>query len=362
MDKVYPLPLSRSYVRSWGVAEAIRELIQNGIDSPADFEYALLDDGLVLRSRGVVLDPATLVLGVTSKADDEDKIGSFGEGYKIALLVLAREGRDVEVINGAVTWTPEFRVSDAFGAEMLHIVERPRDVAAGEAWPDLEFRIFGLDSAELQAVQDSCLLMQPPVDDAIETEYGRILESQPGRLYVGSLFICETELQFGYDVKPAHITLERDRKTVDGWDLKQLTSAMWMASGDPDRVAELIESESPDVSYLQYGGVTDTVAEACYRRFSEHNPGAVPVQSQTEYDRVVNRFAGQQRPVFVGGIYHSVITRSPSYQRHLLPAITPQTPLELLQEFANTHRTRMQRRPRKALMDLMVKAAAWKAG
>lgn len=361
MDKVYPLPLSRSYVRNWGVPEAIRELIQNGIDSPADFEYALLDDGLVLRSRGVVLDPATLVLGVTSKADDADKIGSFGEGYKIALLVLAREGRDVQVINGAVTWAPEFRFSDAFGAEMLHIVERRRDVAAGDAWPDLEFRIFGLSSEELQAIQDSCLLMQPPMDDAIETQYGRILESQPGRLYVGGLFICETELQFGYDVKPAHITLERDRKTVDGWDLKRLTSAMWMASSDADRVAELIENESPDASYLQYGGVTDLVAEACYRRFSEHNPGAVPVHSQAEYDKV-SRFAGRQRPVFVGGAYHSVITRSPSYQRHLLPAITPPTPLELLQTFAQTHRTRMQRRPRKAMLDLIAQAATWKVG
>lgn len=358
MDKVYPLPLSRNYVRHWTAIEAIRELIQNGIDSKADFEYALLDDGVVLRSRGVILTPETLVLGVTSKADDADKIGSFGEGYKIALLVLTREGRDVKVVNGALTWTPEFRHNDAFGAEMLHIVEKRSDAAPSDVWPDLEFRIFGLSADELQAVQDSCLLMQAPMEDAISVPQGRILPSQPGRLYVGGLFICTTELRFGYDIKPQHITLERDRQTVADWDLKRLTCDMWQASGRDDFVAELIEDECKDVAWLEYIDPTEAVAEACYRRFSGASPTSIPVANQVDYDRAIQH---RSTPVFVSPRYYRSITRSPSYRSSTIPIPRQLTPQEELQAFLKQHRTRMQRLPRQAMEDLIGRASGWKA-
>ena len=52
-----------------------------------------------------------MVLGSTSKAGRADDVGSFGEGYKIALLVLTRNGYDVKVLNGNKQWVPEFRHS-----------------------------------------------------------------------------------------------------------------------------------------------------------------------------------------------------------------------------------------------------------
>lgn len=359
METVYPLPLSRNYVRNWTVIEAIRELIQNGIDSPSDFEYALMDDGVVLRSRGVILTPETLVLGVTSKADDDQKIGSFGEGYKIALLVLTREGRDVKVVNGNLTWTPEFRHDPAFGSEILHIIERRSGLPSSEVWPDLEFRIFGLSPDELQAVQDSCLLMQPPMDDAIAVPQGRILPSQPGRLYVGGLFICTTELRFGYDIRPQHIKLERDRQTVAEWDLKRLTCDMWSASGREDYVAQLIEEKCPDVSWLEYAEPTPAVAEACFRRFSGSGQAtAVPVSTQAEYDRAARH---QSRAVFVSPAYQRSITRAPSYIAAPPPSVRPPTPQEELQVFLKSYRTRMQRLPRQAMEALIERAAGWRS-
>lgn len=365
MNKVYPLPLSPTYVRHWGVVEAVRELIQNGIDSAADFEYAIIDefDGehtLVLRSRGVTLDPSTLVLGVTSKAEDAGKIGAFGEGYKIALLVLTRLHKAVLVRNGCVNWKPEFRESETFGTQLLHIVESPFETDER----NLEFRIDGLSTEELEAIVASCLLMQPPVDDAIEAPQGRILPSHPGRLYVGGLFICETDLRFGYDVKPQHIQLERDRQTVSDWDLKNLTRDMWLASGLDDYVAELIEDECPDLAYIQYGGDAERVAEACYRRFTEANPGAVPVQNQAEWDRVWSAAPHfsipAHRPVIVGSSYLSAIARSASYRSNIVPVISPPTPQQELQAFLSANRRRMQRLPRRAMLELIERAKGWR--
>ena len=59
---------------------------------------------------------------MTSKADNKDSIGSFGEGYKIALLVLKRLNYDVTVFNNEFIWKPEFRFHKGFEAETLCIV------------------------------------------------------------------------------------------------------------------------------------------------------------------------------------------------------------------------------------------------
>ena len=101
LGKTYELSLVKTYVSRWGMAEAVRELIQNALDSESPFiyEFEREADGLWalrLTSEFTVLTPQTLLLGTTSKAEAEDAIGSFGEGYKIAFLVLTRAGYDVE--------------------------------------------------------------------------------------------------------------------------------------------------------------------------------------------------------------------------------------------------------------------------
>lgn len=356
MNKVYELPLSPDYVRHWGVTEAIRELIQNAIDSPADFEYALLPDGLVLRSRGITLDPSTLVLGITSKADDDRAIGSFGEGYKIALLVLARCDKIVVVNNGPVVWEPEFRLSMQFGTRLLHIVERQSGFIGRP--DDLEFRIMGLTSEELEQVVESCLLMQPPMDDAITVGQGRILPSRPGKLYVGGLFICDTELEFGYDVKPQFIQLERDRQTVSSWDLQTLTRDMWFATEQHDRVAELIQREIPDVKYVEYGGATDQVKEACYRLFQKLHPGGIAARSQKEMEEMVER--GLVKTVVVGGGFYSAVSQSSSYREAEGQMVVVPSPQAVLQAFFDQYGKYMPRLPKVAMKKLIERAKDWR--
>ena len=122
-EKIYELPISKDYVRHWGMNEGIREIIQNALDSESPFEWEFKDETLLIKSRHANLKPSTLLLGVTSKEGNKDAIGSFGEGYKIAMLVLIRCGYNVHIYNGEVVWTPEFRLNKKFNAETLHIIE-----------------------------------------------------------------------------------------------------------------------------------------------------------------------------------------------------------------------------------------------
>lgn len=97
--------ISPKYVKGWDAEKAIREIIQNYLDSRKEFNCeGHLDwrDGMgIAKDYGPGLELRHLALGVSEK--DGDTIGKYGEGLKLALLVMAREGRDIEVwANGNV--------------------------------------------------------------------------------------------------------------------------------------------------------------------------------------------------------------------------------------------------------------------
>jgi hypothetical protein len=98
--KKYVLPLSPDYVSHWGLWEAVREIYQNALDeveAPSLAQIRFSDDALYISTPTGKLTPDTLVLGKTSKRNKSQSRGKFGEGYKLALLVLARLGHRVTI-------------------------------------------------------------------------------------------------------------------------------------------------------------------------------------------------------------------------------------------------------------------------
>ncbi|WP_149086951.1 hypothetical protein [Pseudomonas prosekii] len=352
-SKSYELPLSRDYVRHWGLKEAIRELVQNALDSESPFEYAFAEGQLFITSRFARLEACTLVLGSTSKADRSDAIGSFGEGYKIALLVLTRNGYNVKVLNGNKQWVPEFRHSDQFDAEVLCINESP----AHRQNQGVEFVVSGLTEEDEAEIRGMCLRMQPPMSDVIGTKYGHILPSRPGKLYVGTLFVCNTDLTYGYDILPEHLQLERDRQTVSGWDLKQVSKNAWIDTGRLDEVAEKIEQGIPDVEYVEYGS-TELVREACYRLFQQKHPGAIAVQSQEELNTLVKQ--GMTNTVVVRGAFYSQVANSTTYKQQVAHVVSIQPPKAALEEWYRDNKKYMSRLPAASFKDLVKRADGWR--
>ena len=121
IDKSFILPISKDYVRHWGIQEAIRELLQNAIDSESKFTFEIAGNKLIISNDDATLSPSDLILGQSSKHDDDDAIGQFGEGFKLALAVLAREDREIVIYNGDLTWIPIFTYNDDFKGDVLRI-------------------------------------------------------------------------------------------------------------------------------------------------------------------------------------------------------------------------------------------------
>lgn len=351
--KTYDLPLSRDYVRRWGVTEAIRELLQNMLDSESPNEFSIVGHQLSITSRFDTLPASTLVLGNTSKSDDPDSIGSFGEGFKLALLVLTRLGYPVTVLNGSVQWTPEFVHSEAFGTEVLQIQESPLENNQG-----LTFVIDDLTHEDTTLVSEMCLFMQGPMTDVIGTRYGSILPSRSGKLYVGGLFVCETDLDYGYDVLPEHIKLERDRQTVDSWDLQYMTKTMWLDTKDWDQIASMMEADLKDVRLIEYD-CPEILKEVCYRKFKEANPGAIAVKSQAELDAVVAK--GMIKTVYTGGSYYAAVSGYKDHQTMRAIHMAVKSPKEELEDWLSKHQRDMRHPVRVAFNELLKLSEKWSA-
>lgn len=349
----YELSLAKSYVSHWGMIEAVRELLQNALDSESAFEWEFKDDALFLHSRNSLLEPRTLLLGITSKADNKDAIGSFGEGYKIAMLVLTRLGYGLKIYNGRNTWIPEFRFNRKYDSDMLYVVStNSKFVNEGTT-----FKISGLSEYDIEYIKDSCLHMQKDIGEIKQTRYGKILINKPGRLYVGGLFICTTELKFGYDILPQYIRLERDRQTVDNWDLKVITRDMWFDTEDLKYVAKLIEAGVEDLDHASWS-TTNLVKEACYQHFIREHKGAIIAENQRELDALVKK--GMTNVVIVRSTFGNIVKSHSSYSYEVSKILAPPPITTELRKWLKENSKYMRKPARESFFALINKAKNWR--
>ena len=126
--KCYELTLTPNYVSDWTFNDALRELIQNGtdqevLDKENKFQiiYNEKEKTLRLVNQKSVLKINTLLLGRSSKANNEDTVGQFGEGYKIAALVLSRLGKTFTIYNNekGEIWESRFKNSEKWLEKIL---------------------------------------------------------------------------------------------------------------------------------------------------------------------------------------------------------------------------------------------------
>lgn len=218
----FKLTLNPNYVPNWTTSwEAVREFVQNGLDArDKGHEFRAVWDPkknqLKLSNQGAKLSRSDLLLGSTSKADDPTARGHFGEGFKLAMLVLARNKVKVKIRTGSETWTPEIVYSEEYGSDLLQIRTSPSkddghltvviDSVSEESWTRIKQLVIPLRDT-------------PPKH--ISTSDGDILldPSDKGRIFVKGISVFEDpKLAYGYDFKK--LDLDRDRKMANVYSLE----------------------------------------------------------------------------------------------------------------------------------------------
>lgn len=307
----YELSLAADYVPDWTYLEAVREIFQNALDAGNHgWSYNEVDQILTISNKGAMLEPSSLLLGTSTKRGNNQTIGQFGEGYKIALLVLTREGKKVRIYNGksGEVWTSRFVQSRRYGAPVLTIFidrlafwEVPNDAVV--------FEIEGITAEEFEQIKMHNLHVSDIVGGMYATDHGQILldSEYAGKVFVNGLYVCQdSELQYGYNMKPEYLKLDRDRTTMRDFNIKWETSAMWAQIGGTECI-QLCFDGAPDVTYVyaQYleNGVRGAVLEAF---IAKYGTDAIPCRTQREIDDMTLKYAAC-KPIVVSNAVYQIV-------------------------------------------------------
>lgn len=315
--KRFDLGMSINYCPTWGVVESVREFFQNAHDeeivNPENkmyFGYDKNSKTLRIGNKNGRLTTNTLLLGQSSKRDNSETIGQHGEGYKVATVVLLRNGKGVKVYNRAdkEVWTAKTIKSRRYQADVVVFDIEKVSIFKSVPDHDLIFEISGIDEDEYNAIVDSNLFLQDlrEGEDYITSNPGYPLttrmckvltgEKHAGKLFVGGLYVTTSKYaKYGYDFAPGLVKLDRDRGFIDGIDLQFLTAKVISATGDTELINEA--KNFWDGSYFKYylsnyKSVFDNSSYAemfdkSYQEFLDENgEDAIPVQTTDDFNRL----------------------------------------------------------------------------
>lgn len=311
MTSKYELSISTEYVEHWGLNEALRELFQNAIDE-GDYEYEYSNNTLRIINHGASLDRSTLLLGVSSKRDDGSKIGTYGEGYKIATLVLLREGHDVTIYNNSENeiWEtslvnsrkfhkriPVFYVSNNKSSDDDLVIE-VTDISETE-WEDYKAYNLNLrDPGEIFTGDDGSILFD---------------DSEKGNIYVEGLFVCNNDsLKYGINFNANSVSLNRDRNMISNFDL------LWEFS---KLISQYLKSKSAEEQFEFYN------ENHCYNIYSSVVDTSIKKNLKTEF---LERYGDRAYPV-VSSESDDVLNQLKKYG--YVPVVTTKTIVDLISEY-----------------------------
>ncbi len=299
----FELSIHEDYLAGrWGVWEGVREVVQNALDAQDDYPSCPMEithsgGHLQIRSDGAVLGQEVLLLGKTSKEGREDQRGQFGEGLKLGLLALVREGYDTYIMNGDNKWTPYIDRSENFGGERVLWINVRKMQKRSE-----DFTVYiKMNRAQWGFLKDRFLdLDAGNCGEKVNFSQGEILldDEQKGKVYVKGIYVRSyDDMDYGYNFTYG-VDLDRDRGMVDDWDLKYTCAAAWKEAlmADQDRWMDkafqaLKEADSKDLeslgSRLKYDADAAPIRQGFADLFLEENGSdAVPVSCEDEARKV----------------------------------------------------------------------------
>jgi len=284
------LSLTSTYLRQWGLTEAIREVLQNAMDADVDGKRMTVehDKGkLIVCNAGVRLEHNVFLLGSTGKANRSDQAGQFGEGLKLAMLVCAREGINMVLRNGGEVWEPKIEKSEKFAGEdvlVIHIrggnknldrfqveIEFPEETWNAEKW-----RYLFVDKR--------------PTKDVVHTTRGRVLlgEQDRGKLFVRGIFVCHFhDMRYGYDFD--HANLDRDRRVLASYEVREKCSEMLRECLSQTRggigkkdLWDMMSSGAKELAISEFDTPDPKLVDQMAAEFEDRYGDAIPVMNNGE--------------------------------------------------------------------------------
>ena len=186
--------MTRDYCSDWTAIDALREMVQNAIDSTRTFDCDCDKHEIEVTTHGVTLTPKMFAMGYSLKSGTS--IGGYGEGFKLGMMILTREGLNPVIYTGKYKVKGEFKVNEVTETETFCLVFTEQD----KQETDTTF-LCSPGSLDLEELKRKVTpFSERPLPE--ETTVG-ILYTRPGMIYVNGLFVCEEpKLVHGYNFSP----------------------------------------------------------------------------------------------------------------------------------------------------------------
>lgn len=184
----YELTVSMGYVPTWTHVDAVREIFQNAKDeetvNPENkmfFDYNEETETLMIGNKTGKLNKSTLLIGISDKRNDNRTIGQHGEGYKIATVVLLREGLSLKIYNFGCNevWTAKKIKSRRYGVDIPAFdIQKAGSLLRPVANHDLVFEIQGITAEMYEEILESNLYLQER-----EGLLGEVMQANNSRMH-----------------------------------------------------------------------------------------------------------------------------------------------------------------------------------
>ena len=334
--------MSKDYCADWTATDAIREIVQNALDSGKDYE-AEAGDYVSVTTFNTVLTPKVFSMGVSEKSDNA--IGKYGEGFKIAMLVLTRLNCKPVIFTGDYIVSGLFKVHEFTGVETF-CLEVSKSMAYSH---DVQFMCSSasLDLEDLKAKVLPFMHKNMELPKTVD-----VWQDRPGEVFVNGLFVTKTDLVFGYNFAPSQITLNRDRNMVDGvhWQLAQYYARLHVDKAE--LIFNLIERDAPDVQDLSYFLQNKELkAELARLFFNKYGDGAKISKPGTSY-------YGGGSSVSVG--YSAGRVYGACGIEEAKKAVDPDAPDQVLANWKEANKNKLRRDLRISLDTVITRAKGWK--
>lgn len=360
MKTLIEFPITRNYVSDWTFWHAIREILQNAIDQTVvnpqcEMSMTEVEENgsftLTIETTRGFLERRSLLLGHSTKRDDDRTIGQFGEGLKLALLVLCRMGHGVRVINGdKEVWVPSIKKSKQYDAEIL-CISIEKGLLSKVQDTGVKFIITGCSKTHVESVKRSYI--PNAVNDAL------VDVGSPGKIYVGGLFVFRNaRLCHSYNFSPGRLTLGRDRNVVSDFDLTWQTSSLWgrlsfSNANVLEDVYKMLKEDASDVQYISSFVSSDRIFALYEKEFGR----SVPVSY--EADRVT--LVENAPSVYVPPTLRNVVMASSHYSERIasMSLVKVKSPHEILVDWMSRNASEIDEAARIEMHEIVALSKNW---
>lgn len=246
MSEQRRLPIEPSYCENWTITDALREIIQNAVDTGTKVNFDMSDDGnfCTISDSGAGIKLADFLIGRTSKRHDKETIGQFGEGAPVGCLVLARSGRKVSFSALGKVYKFTIQFDPAWDASLLTIDIEESPIHIGTAVT------VECSDDEIEKAKNLFLAFSPKeVLDKVES--GSILRDA-GKVYVHGLMVSTADSVFGYNFNNKSL-VNRDRNVVGHWELINEISKILADVSDREVITTLLEEgEGNETNHTEF--------------------------------------------------------------------------------------------------------------